>query len=203
MKLENGKPVIESSTRKRRTRWITGRSAARSRWHAPIPRPPSRFTTPLRPYEQRHHQRTPDWLGWQSLSRRQHWAAANNTNPSSPCYEPCGSWRYNSWYGLVTTSLAAQSALPMGIAIGRPGTSCAPTIARRLRAKPDLALAASAHRAWVAPRWILRSNVERRLLVGEFLAGGGGQHEHYSVVFVEQRVGRARLGRRARQVVAS
>jgi len=30
------------------------------------------------------------------------WAAVNNTNPTSPCYDPCNSWRYNPWYGLVT-----------------------------------------------------------------------------------------------------
>ena len=30
------------------------------------------------------------------------WAAINNTNPNSPCYNPCAGWRYNPWYGLVT-----------------------------------------------------------------------------------------------------
>jgi len=32
------------------------------------------------------------------------WAAVNNTNnnPSDPCYNPCGGWRYNQWYGLIT-----------------------------------------------------------------------------------------------------
>jgi hypothetical protein len=35
---------------------------------------------------------------------RTNWAAAANTNypPSSPCYDPCGGWRYNPWYGIVT-----------------------------------------------------------------------------------------------------
>jgi hypothetical protein len=30
------------------------------------------------------------------------WAAVNTTNPTSPCYNPCNSWRYNPWYGIVT-----------------------------------------------------------------------------------------------------
>jgi hypothetical protein len=30
------------------------------------------------------------------------WAAANTTNPTSPCYNPCNTWRYNPWYGIVT-----------------------------------------------------------------------------------------------------
>jgi hypothetical protein len=30
------------------------------------------------------------------------WAASTSTNPNSPCYEPCNSWRYNPWYGIVT-----------------------------------------------------------------------------------------------------
>jgi hypothetical protein len=30
------------------------------------------------------------------------WAAVNNTNPNSPCYNPCGGWRYNPWFGTVT-----------------------------------------------------------------------------------------------------
>jgi hypothetical protein len=30
------------------------------------------------------------------------WAAVNNNNPNSPCYNPCGGWRYNTWYGLIT-----------------------------------------------------------------------------------------------------
>jgi len=30
------------------------------------------------------------------------WAAVNNTNPTSPCYNPCNNWRYNPWYGIVT-----------------------------------------------------------------------------------------------------
>jgi hypothetical protein len=29
-------------------------------------------------------------------------AAANNTNVGSPCYNPCNSWRYNPWFGSVT-----------------------------------------------------------------------------------------------------
>ena len=28
--------------------------------------------------------------------------AVNNPTTSSPCYNPCNSWRYNPWYGLVT-----------------------------------------------------------------------------------------------------
>jgi hypothetical protein len=31
---------------------------------------------------------------------RTNWAAVNN--PGDPCYNPCGGWRYNPWYGLVT-----------------------------------------------------------------------------------------------------
>ena len=32
------------------------------------------------------------------------WAAANGntTNPNNPCYNPCGGWRYNPWFGTVT-----------------------------------------------------------------------------------------------------
>ena len=30
------------------------------------------------------------------------WAAVNTTNPNSPCYNPCGGWRYNPWYGTIT-----------------------------------------------------------------------------------------------------
>src|SRR3981189_1857732 len=30
------------------------------------------------------------------------WAAVNTTNAASPCYNPCDSWRYNPWYGIVT-----------------------------------------------------------------------------------------------------
>jgi len=30
------------------------------------------------------------------------WAAAGSMNPSSPCYNPCGGFRYNQWYGIVT-----------------------------------------------------------------------------------------------------
>jgi hypothetical protein len=30
------------------------------------------------------------------------WAAVNTNNPSSPCYNPCGGWRYNPWFGTVT-----------------------------------------------------------------------------------------------------
>jgi len=29
-------------------------------------------------------------------------AAVNNPTATSPCYNPCNSWRYNPWYGLVT-----------------------------------------------------------------------------------------------------
>jgi hypothetical protein len=29
-------------------------------------------------------------------------AAVNNPSATSPCYNPCNSWRYNPWYGLVT-----------------------------------------------------------------------------------------------------
>jgi hypothetical protein len=29
-------------------------------------------------------------------------AAANNVSTSSPCYNPCNSWRYNPWFGTVT-----------------------------------------------------------------------------------------------------
>ena len=29
-------------------------------------------------------------------------AAANNANVGSPCYNPCNSWRYNPWFGTVT-----------------------------------------------------------------------------------------------------
>ena len=29
-------------------------------------------------------------------------AAVNNPSTSSPCYNPCNSWRYNPWYGVVT-----------------------------------------------------------------------------------------------------
>jgi hypothetical protein len=29
-------------------------------------------------------------------------AAVNNAPSTSPCYNPCNSWRYNPWYGLIT-----------------------------------------------------------------------------------------------------
>jgi len=29
-------------------------------------------------------------------------ANANTTNPTDPCYNPCGGWRYNPWFGTVT-----------------------------------------------------------------------------------------------------
>jgi hypothetical protein len=29
-------------------------------------------------------------------------AAVNNPTATSPCYNPCNSWRYNPWYGLIT-----------------------------------------------------------------------------------------------------
>ena len=29
-------------------------------------------------------------------------AVLNNGGPNSPCYNPCNSWRYNPWYGLIT-----------------------------------------------------------------------------------------------------
>jgi hypothetical protein len=32
---------------------------------------------------------------------RTNWAAANYPQ-GSPCYDPCGGWRYNPWYGIVT-----------------------------------------------------------------------------------------------------
>src|SRR5438270_1968451 len=30
------------------------------------------------------------------------WASVNSTNPNSPCYNACGGWRYNPWFGTVT-----------------------------------------------------------------------------------------------------
>jgi hypothetical protein len=30
------------------------------------------------------------------------WATNNGTNPNSPCYNPCNSWRHNPWYGVIT-----------------------------------------------------------------------------------------------------
>ena len=30
------------------------------------------------------------------------WSASTVNNPSSLCYEPCNTWRYNPWYGIVT-----------------------------------------------------------------------------------------------------
>jgi hypothetical protein len=33
---------------------------------------------------------------------RMNWATVNGTNPNSPCYNPCGGFRYNPWYGLIT-----------------------------------------------------------------------------------------------------
>jgi hypothetical protein len=31
------------------------------------------------------------------------WASvANSPNPNSPCYNPCGGWRFNPWFGTVT-----------------------------------------------------------------------------------------------------
>ena len=35
---------------------------------------------------------------------RTNWATANpnTTNPTDPCYNPCGGWRYNPWFGTVT-----------------------------------------------------------------------------------------------------
>jgi hypothetical protein len=29
-------------------------------------------------------------------------AAVRSTNPNDPCYNPCGGWRYNPWFGTVT-----------------------------------------------------------------------------------------------------
>lgn len=50
------------------------------------------------------------------------WAAVNTTNPSSPCYNPCGGWRYNPWYGVITyIPCGANIYSPYGYRYWAPG----------------------------------------------------------------------------------
>jgi hypothetical protein len=50
------------------------------------------------------------------------WAAVNNTNPTSPCYNPCNTWRYNPWYGIVTyIPCGANIYSPYGYRYWAPG----------------------------------------------------------------------------------
>ena len=50
------------------------------------------------------------------------WAAVNTTDPNSPCYNPCNSWRYNPWYGLVTyIPCGANVYSPYGYRYWGPG----------------------------------------------------------------------------------
>jgi len=54
---------------------------------------------------------------------RSNWAAANGTlNPSDPCYNPCGGWRYNPWFGTVTyIPCGANIYSPYGYRYWAPG----------------------------------------------------------------------------------
>jgi hypothetical protein len=60
--------------------------------------------------------------GAPSQNQGSQWAAASSTNPTSPCYNPCDSWRYNPWYGIITyIPCGANVYSPYGYRYWGPG----------------------------------------------------------------------------------
>jgi hypothetical protein len=93
MKMENGQPVVEKFNKDELDaldNWSRRRAEQVARANASSAK--QVYDSGCSPWTSRNG-------GWGS-SRM---AAANNTlDPNSPCYNTCGGWRYNPWFGTVT-----------------------------------------------------------------------------------------------------
>jgi hypothetical protein len=92
LKVENGKPVIEKFNKDETDaldNW--SRRRAEQLAHANVSSAKQVYDSGCGSYNGNGTFNTSNWA-----------ANSPTLSPNSPCYNPCGGWRYNSWYGTVT-----------------------------------------------------------------------------------------------------